>query len=140
MQLTPAMRKMRDDGASYDAIAEKVGAARSTVRAAFANEGAVDAIPIKKTSPAIRTVSLDSAIARVDSVGVVISTIGGIERGQFAIDDDLRICTGLSRDRWRTVRGSARLNEYWHTMQDKTMLWGHKGDITKLAEREKELL
>lgn len=87
-----------------------------------------------------RTISIDDALKSLDKVGEVLAVVTRLPAGQLKQDDDLRVELGMGSDRWRRVRGSARLAGYWHQMPSKELLWGNKRTIEMLAERAKELM
>ena len=93
----------------------------------------------RTTAEAPKYAALDDVVSKYDAVGDALLKVGAVPERQLISDDDLRRELGLGYDRWRRVRGSARLAGHWHQMPDKSLLWGRKATITTLAERLKEL-
>ena len=86
-----------------------------------------------------RTVSMADIIKPHDKVGRVLEIIAEIPSGEFIDDETIRKEVSVSRDRWRSVRGSTRLAGHWYQMPDKSTVWGARDDIDSLDERIREI-
>lgn len=75
-----------------------------------------------------------------DLVGRALVEIKEVPRGQLLPDDALRRRLGVSSDRWRQARGSARLAGHWFEAPDRKLFWGSKDLVASTAMQVKELL
>lgn len=84
--------------------------------------------------------SVAAVLASHDLVGRAVAIVGDIPAGKLRPDEQVRRELGVGHDRWKIVRGSARLSGHWLLLPDRTCVWGRKATIADVAERMKELL
>ena len=84
--------------------------------------------------------SIGEVLAKHDVIGQAEEIVKDIPAGQLMTDIALRQRLGLGSDRWKRARGSLRLNDYWTTLPDKSIMWGSKKTTESVAAQIKEIL
>lgn len=145
MRLTDEMRAMRESGASYEKIAQRVGVAKSTVQGAFGVRKRRGKAPTADSSPspnqALRdTLSLSDVLAGYDSVGKVLELVREIPTGRLRKDESLRAELGIGEKKWSAVRNSIRVSGYVYQLPNKEYVWGSKATIAGIPAKLRELL
>ena len=95
----------------------------------------------QESAPASATL-LDAAsvLKSFDTVGRAVELVRSVPAGQLQPDEAVRRELGVSYDRWRLVRGSARLVGYFIETPDKKWFWGRKDTIAATVAKLKELV
>jgi hypothetical protein len=128
---------------SVRAAAQALGVARSTLQGRMKAAGIAAVSVVRKTGPLDASPSnlltVDAVVAPHDSVARALDAVRAIPAGRLLPDDALRREVGVGNDRWRSVRGSARLAGFWYALPDRALVWGQKATIAALAAKMKEV-
>jgi hypothetical protein len=126
------------------AAAKALGVARSTLHGRMRVLGVRAVQVVRKAGPmdeasASSLLTVDAVVAPHDSVARALDAVRAIPAGRLLPDDALRREVGVGNDRWRSVRGSARLAGFWYALPDRALVWGQKATIAALAAKMKEV-
>jgi hypothetical protein len=123
---------------SQTKAAAGLGCSRKVIRKALGWATAKAQAPASALSR--KTVAIAAVLEAHDKVADTLKAIRDIPAGEVMVDDDLRREVGAGADRWRRIRGSARLAGLWFALPGNSTVWGQRSTIAALAERMKEIL
>jgi len=141
MKVTDEMRKLRDDGASYRAIAQHVGKSYTAVQEAFADDAKPAKAAAAKPQAQQKTGALTMAkiLAQFNTTDKIIDVINSLPADEFKRAAELVHAAGITSTAWDKAKKHDKIKACQVRLPDGSYVYGKRKDADALRKQLMEV-